>query len=152
MRELKKIILLGSLLTLTVVRADEIKLLKESCRLDGGKIVQRIVCPQSKVLREDTFCKIENGQFYNGCTSSIFGYGEVFFEACKSHDNCYHHEPATNGLSKEDCDEKFYDDMMQVCQSNFFYLSCENIAYSFYSAVKYLGDKSWNCSNSYVDY
>ena len=116
--------------------------LERSCLKDGGRIVDRIVCPQSGKVREEKFCVLEGGMFYNGCTASVAGYGEVFFEACKLHDHCYHHEPITSGAKKEVCDQIFYHNMMEICRNKFDFVSCETMASSFYNAVKYFGSKS----------
>src|SRR5262249_34877694 len=41
--------------------------------------------------------------------------GYDFSQACKDHDKCYD----TCGASKKDCDEKFLQDMLDICEQNY---------------------------------
>jgi len=56
-------------------------------------------------------------------------------------------------LTKSDCDEQFKVDLLQVCsieQPNG--RMCDYMAESFYLAVKFFGEKSWQCSNTQLHY
>jgi hypothetical protein len=92
--------------------------------------------------------------FFNGCTGADkIPYGKIFFKACVLHDFCYHHEPISNGFSKEYCDHKFLRDMKTICDSkendSF---SCYSFADLFYGAVRSAGIISWGCSNTKANY
>ena len=126
--------------------------LVSSCIVDGGRIVSSLTCPTSGRERDGYFCKLDDGRFYNGCTASVAGYGETFFEACKTHDHCYHHEPISTGRSKEECDDQLYIDMLSICESTDESFTCELMAAAFYQAVDKFGDNSWQCSDTLIDY
>lgn len=127
-------------------------LLERACHADGGQIVESLTCPQSKVERVGGFCILENNSFYNGCSASIGGYGDIFFAACRVHDFCYHHEPASYGKQKSTCDKEFYQNMQEICQNRNDLNYCYYYANLFYYAVDKRGQKSWDCSNSEADY
>jgi hypothetical protein len=40
---------------------------------------------------------------------------EKFHPACVTHDFCYRHGYATYGISREECDDRFYEDMKMAC-------------------------------------
>jgi hypothetical protein len=42
-------------------------------------------------------------------------YNELFWWAGVNHDNCYHGNPISYGYSKQDCDERFIEDLLAVC-------------------------------------
>ncbi len=42
-------------------------------------------------------------------------YNRLFWQAGVLHDNCYHNNPITYGLTREDCDERFIEDLMTSC-------------------------------------
>jgi len=141
---MKIIALIFILLNLPLANASQTQKL---CQDLGGKMVNKLQCPQSKDNRPLVY--------FNGCTKSVGEYGSVFFKACLKHDFCYHHEPATNGYSKKHCDKQFYVDMLNTCvQEEDFsnVISCSAMALGFYQAVKFGGDNSWECSNSNFDY
>lgn len=146
--------LITSILFLTTLYsyADDDIALRQSCLRDGGKMVDQVICPTSGKVRKGHFCVVKDKMFYNGCTSSIGDYGTIFFQACKLHDYCYHHEPATSGLEKEECDRRFYENMLKICQNKFEFFSCETYAYGFYQAVSNFGSGSWSCSNVEANY
>ncbi len=153
---MKKYVLILFILASVSIQA-ETKSLADACKKLGGEIVNSLLCPKSKKNRDGEFCVISNRPlvYFNGCTKSVGDYGDTFFKACLKHDFCYHHEPATNGLSKKNCDNNFYSDMLSVCMKNdklSDFISCRSIAWGFYQAVKVGGKKSWECSNSVFDY
>lgn len=127
------------------------------CKNSDGSMISQLQCPSSKKIRDGQFCVIQDRPlvYFNGCTKSIGEYGDTFYNPCLKHDFCYHHEPATNGLSKKDCDSQFYDDMLDVCNAKDSmkdFLSCSGVAWAFYRGVQVGGKKSWQCSNSKFDY
>lgn len=122
--------------------------LKISCHKNGGKIVNQYKCPISKKNREGQFCLIKIGEFYNGCTGLDSGYGEIFFEACRTHDYCYHHEPITTGKMKTTCDFEFLDNLLAICDKRPDLRVCRLAAKGIYKAVDYFGNSSWGCSNT----
>lgn len=131
--------------------------LHKQCSMAGGTIVHEWVCPNSGSVRTSDFCVISDGQnnhmIFNGCSGSIGNYDKVFFQACVYHDFCYHHEPISHGLNKEDCDQNFLKDMVAICRSEQIGDSdCESTALWFYRAVKYFGQSAWNCSKEFANY
>lgn len=130
--------------------------LQTYCQEVGGKTVSRLTCHASLKARKGPFCLIDSGKnaqvFFNGCTKSLFGYGNVFFHACVKHDLCYHHEPATSGLKKSECDNQFYRNMMKICSTQRHQTTCSAMAAVFYRGVQSFGDKSFKCSNNKYDY
>jgi len=127
------------------------------CKKLDGVIIDQLKCPNSERVRDMDFCLLQDQPvvYFNGCSKSIGNYGKTFFNPCLKHDFCYHHEPATNGLTQKDCDSQFYDNMLDVCavkESLNNFLSCTSIAWAFYKAVRVAGKKSWQCSNSFFDY
>ncbi|WP_324171211.1 phospholipase A2 [Sulfurimonas sp.] len=70
-----------------------------------------------------------------------------FTQSCVNHDNCY----SNNGMSKDECDSSFLDDMKQSCLNEPFLLQsgCFKHAYDYYDAVKVLGESAYqNAQNS----
>ncbi|MCB0336110.1 MAG: hypothetical protein KDD62_07380 [Bdellovibrionales bacterium] len=148
-------VLLCLFLVLGSVPCSRADTLADKCSALGGKIVDRFECPQSKLVREERFCVVQDPKgvvFFNGCTDAIGEYGDVFFEACFKHDLCYHHEPSFSKKTKEDCDKQFKENMYSVCAKAHKGFSCKNMARMFYGAVKLKGEKSWNCSDERLDY
>ncbi len=136
-------------------------LFEKTCKADGGKVAQEITCPNSEVKREGEFCifqdKLTNSQvFFNGCSASVPGFDDLFFKACYYHDHCYHHEPATNGMSKRDCDQKFKAQLYNICESIGHSMkrgyTCNQVVDVTYLAVKFGGQSSWECSNTEAQY
>ena len=84
-------------------------------------------------------------------------YNVQFHDECANHDRCYRFGWKTYGLSKETCDNAFYDGMMENCENNIpediitFGLSggepCPLAAFEYYEGVKYLGDPSFKKDN-----
>ena len=129
----------------------------QTCTKLGGVMVNELKCPKSKKNRTGKFCVLSGKPlvYFNGCTGGFGKYSDTFFKACLKHDFCYHHEPATNNLSKKTCDEKFFNNMTLVCNAEnnrLKYFTCLGAAWSFYQAVKVGGKKSWECSDSKFDY
>jgi hypothetical protein len=88
------------------------------CRSMKGKISHGFQCPKSKIKLGWDFCIInqkEVTQFFDGCTTPTGSFEEIMTPACIQHDLCYHHEPATNGKTQEDCDEEFRLNLMYAC-------------------------------------
>ena len=127
--------------------------LKDSCLKDGGQMVNSLTCPTSGKVRTGQFCVVEEDLFYNGCNfSQISEFGNVFFPACRLHDHCYHHEPASSGLSKKQCDKRFLSNMNKICEGRKDEKRCKSRASLFYRAVRFFGKKSWKCSNVDANY
>ncbi len=132
--------------------------LTEFCQRQDGVITEPFYCPTSQRKRTGAFCKIQDNQgrdmFFNGCTGADkIPFGKTFFKACVLHDFCYHHEPTSNGLSKDYCDKKLLKDMRTICdkqENNSF--ACNTFADLFYAAVRTAGNKSWNCSKVPANY
>lgn len=127
------------------------------CSMFGGDLIHQWICPQSGKVRNEDHCLVydaySNPMVFNGCSGSFGNYGEVFFQACVYHDFCYHHEPTSNGYSKEDCDSKFLLDMMDICKyEQADDHDCEGSAKWFYRAVDFFGGSSWDCSKQPASY
>lgn len=132
-------------------------LLFARCFALNGYIVNRWTCSSNGEVRLEDSCKILDHKniplYFDGCSVSISNYSDFFIDACIRHDLCYHHEPASNGISKANCDRLFLKNMLSLC--NRFRpgdSACENMAQSFYSAVYIFGKSSWQCSNVKADY
>ena len=128
--------------------------LQKSCDSFGGQMTSKIQCLTSGKSRDGQFCILKRASnnkpevFFNGCTKSLGGYGEVFHEACIEHDLCYHQPFGASELTKQDCDSLFYQDMLEICKGDTTGIKgCNAMAYTFYSAVFYFGKKSWKCTN-----
>ncbi|NVK25148.1 MAG: hypothetical protein HWE10_09490 [Gammaproteobacteria bacterium] len=125
--------------------------LKNTCKNKGGDIVTELTCPTSQEVRDGEFCLLKNSAnemvFFNGCTAGIADYDAVFFNQCLAHDLCYHHEPATNGKSKNTCDQEFYQAMEKHCEKRSDTKRCLLMAKLFYEGVEHFGESSWQCSN-----
>jgi hypothetical protein len=88
-------------------------------------------------------------------------YKEYFYSACAEHDYCYRHGSATYGLTQAYCDDRFYSDMMAMCDeagvsilgiTNLDGLAerakCRLAADQFYSAVQKYGHKAFRTTTS----
>lgn len=140
-----------------ITKAAPSLLLFEKCYELNGHIVNRWKCSHSGVVRTQDSCQLIDEHnvpmYFDGCSGSIDGYGDVFINACVRHDLCYHHEPASNGMSKIDCDNQFLKNMLKICRYDRPWdLRCTTIAQSFYSAVSLFGRTSWLCSKEKADY
>lgn len=128
------------------------------CQANQGEIVEPHYCPTSKRKRTGPFCKIQDDQgrnmFFNGCTGADkIPFGKTFFKACILHDFCYHHEPTSNGFTKDYCDKKLLKDMRTICdQQENNSIACKTFADLFYAAVRTAGSRSWECSKVPANY
>ena len=141
-------------MTLTQANAS---LLKDHCQLVDGVILSSYQCPKSKIKLPLATCEyINNYQeklFFNGCSGPSGGYEKQFYVSCIEHDLCYHHEPATNGLTQKECDIKFYQKMLNACKSGVTNRKhCEKWAKRLYRAVRLIGGIAYRCSNQYANY
>lgn len=88
-------------------------------------------------------------------------YGDYFYPACAEHDYCYRHGSATYGLTQAYCDDRFYGDMMELCDEaggGIFGITdldglaekakCRLAADQFYSAVQKYGYKAFRTTTS----
>lgn len=81
-----------------------------------------------------------------------------FHEACVIHDFCYRHGAATYDLSREECDDEFYEGMKAACQG--FgglgvldpedYAKCQLAALQTYEAVREHGEEHYQSTASTV--
>ena len=88
---------------------------------------------------------------------------EYFYPSCEQHDYCYRHGTATYGMSKDDCDYQFLQDMQAQCQpdnivdlvliSGDNFTACGAVAMEFYLAVQQYGAQRYNANPStYCEY
>lgn len=83
-----------------------------------------------------------------------------FHPACVQHDFCYRHGFATYGLSREDCDTEFYENMKDTCGTAIFSFldfrnagACRLTANRMYDAVRRHGEKHYRTTtSSYCEY
>jgi hypothetical protein len=86
---------------------------------------------------------------------------DKFHDACVTHDLCYRHGAATYGLSREDCDAEFHDNMKAAC-SGFKglgvldpedFAKCQFAARQTFEAVRTHGEKHYrSASSTYCTY
>ncbi len=128
----------------------------KKCQEMEGTIVRNWTCPRSGDHRNELHCQIldEEGRsmYFNGCSGSVGNYGEIFFQACVYHDLCYHHEPATHGYKRYDCDSQFYHNMIKICDSRPKDSRCKGRARLFFDAVSTFGKNAWICSSDQASY
>lgn len=95
---------------------------------------------------KDKYAKCEVSQ--NGCGSGITAkvpmlYREVFTPSCNKHDNCYGCGKM-RGWSQDECDNRFYQDMMLACKCNFktdvAILDCYSKAAVYFNVVQFVGE------------
>ena len=81
-----------------------------------------------------------------------------FHDACVTHDLCYRHGAATYDLSREDCDDEFYENMKVAC-SGFGglaildpedYAKCKLAAFETAEAVRKHGEEHYRAGTSSV--
>lgn len=86
---------------------------------------------------------------------------DKFHDACVIHDLCYRHGNITYGLSREECDNEFYDNMKGACAGTANlgmldpeeYAKCQLAANQTYKAVKERGEPHFKLgSGSYCEY
>lgn len=135
----------------------KVETLKNYCAKSGGKMIDQLNCPTSGAVRKGPWCESKdsagNEMFTNGCDYSFGSYGDLFFRACVLHDYCYHHEPVSNGLSRDACNKKLLTDMYEICQiEGRTDEHCHTAAKIFYEAVTFFGGKAWKCSKVEANY
>jgi len=137
-----------------VITSDEFLIKK--CKEIHGEIVNHWTCPYSGDERDDVHCMVKDNEkrpmYFNGCTGAFGKYSEVFFPACVYHDLCYHHEPTSNNLQREDCDSKFYNNMFKICDTRPKDDDCADAARWYYNAVATFGKNAWICSKEKANY
>lgn len=113
-------------------------------------------CDKRKIRWKTSFCSFKDlsnrEMFFNGCSGPTGGHSELFYPACIKHDLCYHHEPATRGLSKSDCDKNFRSDLLQSCDLAKNRKYCEIWAKIMYEGVRFGGKMAYNCHNNVAAY
>lgn len=144
------IILLSSMGTQWALAGEE--LTTELCEDLGGQMVDKIVCPENGRVRTGRKCQLAENPlvFFNGCSVRFDIFRDTFFSACVAHDLCYHHEPASSGWSRKDCDQRFLDDMKNICKgmaSGKGRKLCYAAAGTYYGGVRIGGRRSFRCSN-----
>ena len=86
---------------------------------------------------------------------------DKFHGACVRHDLCYRHGNVTYGLSRERCDDEFYENMKDACAGTANlgmldpadYAKCQLAANQTYEAVRSHGEKHFKLgSGSYCEY
>lgn len=82
-------------------------------------------------------------------------YSDKFAKPCVQHDYCYRHGQKTYGLTRLQCDSKFYDGMKSQCakMSWWDYLTgrkpaCYAASTEFYNAVRQFGESSYKGTSS----
>jgi len=83
---------------------------------------------------------------------------DKFHPACVTHDLCYRYGAATYGLSREECDDEFYENMKTACSGlgglaildpeN--YAKCNLAAFETYEAVRKHGEEHFQTTASTV--
>lgn len=130
--------------------------LKRYCDQAGGVVIDKFQCPKSKLNLKWNFCFTKSPAgaplFFDGCTGPSGGHTELFYPACIKHDYCYHHEPATNGLSRSDCDKQFLNNALDLCVGAPDQEKCRLWAQAMYKALVGFGDIAFNCANYKADY
>lgn len=71
----------------------------------------------------------------NGCNFAFDDFRRRFTPACNMHDICYYCGMSQQ-LSRGDCDEIFYDQMMQTCAGDF---GCEIHAFLYFTGTSIFG-------------
>ena len=86
---------------------------------------------------------------------------DKFHSACVTHDLCYRHGNITYGLSREECDDEFYENMKAACAGTANlgildpeeYAKCQLAANQTYRAVKKHGEPHFKLGwGSYCEY
>lgn len=121
-----------------------VRSLKEPEHPCGGGMPVGCSVPQVVLLLSEDF-KRQSGKFH---------------PACVQHDFCYRHGYTTYGISREECDTTFYDDMRDACGGNLLDVidttelaMCELAANQSYEAVRRHGDQHYHRSTStYCEY
>jgi len=87
------------------------------------------------VSRHKDFHCINDKRLTNGCNFAFDDFRKKFTPACNMHDICYYCG-VTTGITRGDCDEIFYEHMMQTCEGNF---GCELHAFLYFSGTSIFG-------------
>lgn len=91
--------------------------------------------------------------FWGQLLGSVGGWSYYFTGDCNHHDHCYCYARNTYCWTREECDDKFYDDMIDTCLSSHpLDPTCYILAVEAYVAVRVGGEKHWNRSNQCNDY
>jgi len=128
------------------------------CQKKKGTIVNSFQCPKSKLDLPITTCLYKNfwGQkhFVNGCSGPTGKYDQQLFKACVKHDLCYHHEPSSRGLTRKECDDKFYDDALRGCRAldEDEESKCVFVARALYGALRVIGNAAYHCADEPARY
>jgi coproporphyrinogen III oxidase len=86
---------------------------------------------------------------------------EKFHPACVTHDFCYRHGVATYGVTRDECDTAFYDDMKKTCKGLGGlgvldiqgFGTCQLAANQTYEAVRRRGEEHFQTTTStYCEY
>lgn len=149
-----------TLLTFALMLASQTALandiLQKYCDDAGGKISQGFTCPKSKLRLGWKFCTLKDPDnkplFFDGCTGPSGGHTELFYSSCIKHDYCYHHEPATNGYERIDCDKQFLANATSACVNAPDRKKCEDWAKIMYQGLRAFGELAFHCANYKADY
>lgn len=124
---------------------------KNQCQ---GEWVEGVTCDNGK-KQKGHYCVTAdsegNKMFEDGCTVGILKYGYAFHEACVFHDNCFHHEPATNGRTQKECDQMLYEKLKKICETSDVF-ACRFVAAITYRGARLFAKKRYNCTNSKANY
>jgi hypothetical protein len=131
-------------------------LLTEFCDRAGGEVVNGLSCSKRKIRWKSKYCVLKDASdrkmFFNGCSGPSGGHAGLFYPACIKHDLCYHHEPASSGLSKSECDKNFRSDLLELCKDAKNQKYCKTWAKIMYEGVRVGGAKAYSCYNDKAAY
>lgn len=131
-------------------------LLKKYCDQLAGVIVGKYQCPRTRLHMLSEFCILRDRYakrlFFDGCSGPTGPYRTLFYPACIKHDLCYHHEPATNGYRRLDCDNQFLTNLKEKCLEARNQDQCRVWSELLYKGVRNFGQLAFNCANSVADY
>lgn len=129
---------------------------EQFCNKLGGQMEKTPRDCISKNLKFFKSCVLKNNQgetfFFDGCSGPIGKFKKLFLPYCLSHDLCYHHEPATSGKSRKECDLEFRRNLFAVCDRERTGRKCLNMADSVYHAVRTFGSIPYKCTNTKANY
>lgn len=124
------------------------------CEKLGGHLDKGFKCPNTSfpLLSHVCFFKNTFGEehFTDGCTGPSGGHNSLFLESCVKHDLCYHHEPASTGKSRKECDDEFFNNLMDKCRIANDSEKCERWARTMVKALRVFGGLAYKCDNSAV--
>ncbi|MEC7276152.1 MAG: phospholipase A2 [Bdellovibrionota bacterium] len=132
----------------------EVALFVLLCSQLGGRVEQGFKCPKTWFRSPGKVCYFENSYgeelFTDGCTGPTGGFKDLFLSSCVKHDLCYHHEPATNGLTRKECDDQFEKDLLESCEMSDKKKRCQRWAKTMVSAVRPFGGLAYRCEDKAV--